>query len=197
MRVNNNFPKKEIISDEQIATSVQKGNLEDFGELVLRYGKKIQNYLFRFIQTKEEVEDLTQDIFLKAYSNILSFNPKKKFTPWLYQIAHNELVNYLRKKHYLSTKFINLDFDVLAAKSISENDILKDLENNLKFELIDKKLNKLNFKYRQPFVLFFYENLSYQEISDILKIPISTVGTRIKRAKEIIKKSVNNSESFN
>ncbi len=197
MRVNNNFPKKEIISDEQIATSVQKGNLEDFGELVLRYGKKIQNYLFRFIQTKEEVEDLTQEIFLKAYSNILSFNPKKKFTPWLYQIAHNELVNYLRKKHYLSTKFINLDFDVLAAKSISENDILKDLENNLKFELIDKKLNKLNFKYRQPFVLFFYENLSYQEISDILKIPISTVGTRIKRAKEIIKKSVNNSESFN
>ncbi|HOK17159.1 MAG TPA: RNA polymerase sigma factor [Candidatus Paceibacterota bacterium] len=197
MRVNNNFPKKETISDEQIATSVQKGNLEDFGELVLRYGKKIQNYLFRFIQTKEEVEDLTQDIFLKAYSNILSFNPKKKFTPWLYQIAHNELVNYLRKKHYLSTKFINLDFDVLAAKSISENDILKDLENNLKFELIDKKLNKLNFKYRQPFVLFFYENLSYQEISDILKIPISTVGTRIKRAKEIIKKSVNNSESFN
>ena len=197
MRVNNNFPQKETISDEQIATSVQKGNLEDFGELVLRYGKKIQNYLFRFIQTKEEVEDLTQEIFLKAYSNILSFNPKKKFTPWLYQIAHNELVNYLRKKHYLSTKFINLDFDVLAAKSISENDILKDLENNLKFELIDKKLNKLNFKYRQPFVLFFYENLSYQEISDILKIPISTVGTRIKRAKEIIKKSVNNSESFN
>jgi len=197
MRVNNNFPQKETISDEQIATSVQKGNLEDFGELVLRYGKKIQNYLFRFIETKEEVEDLTQDIFLKAYSNILSFNPKKKFTPWLYQIAHNELVNYLRKKHYLSTKFINLDFDVLAAKSVSENDILKDLENNLKFELIDKKLNKLNFKYRQPFVLFFYENLSYQEISDILKIPISTVGTRIKRAKEIIKKSVNNSESFN
>lgn len=197
MRVNNNFPQKETISDEQIATSVQKGNSEDFGELVLRYGKKIQNYLFRFIQTKEEVEDLTQDIFLKAYSNILSFNPKKKFTPWLYQIAHNELVNYLRKKHYLSTKFINLDFDVLATKSVSENDILKDLENNLKFELIDKKLNKLNFKYRQPFVLFFYENLSYQEISDILKIPISTVGTRIKRAKEIIKKSVNNSESFN
>ena len=197
MRVNNNFPKKETISDEQIATSVQKGNLEDFGELVLRYGKKIQNYLFRFIQTKEEVEDLTQDIFLKAYSNILSFNPKKKFTPWLYQIAHNELVNYLRKKHYLSTKFINLDLDILAAKSVSKNDILKDLENNLKFELIDKKLNKLNFKYRQPFVLFFYENLSYQEISDILKIPISTVGTRIKRAKEIIKKSVNNSESFN
>ena len=196
MRVNNNFPKKETISDEQIATSVQKGNLEDFGELVLRYGKKIQNYLFRFIQTKEEVEDLTQDIFLKAYSNILSFNPKKKFTPWLYQIAHNELVNYLRKKHYLSTKFINLDLDILAAKSVSKNDILKDLENNLKFELIDKNLNKLNFKYRQPFVLFFYENLSYQEISDILKIPISTVGTRIKRAKEIIKKSVNNSESF-
>ncbi len=197
MKANSNFPQKEAISDEQIVTSVQKGNLEDFGELVLRYGKKIQNYLFRFIQTKEEVEDLTQDIFLKAYSNILSFNPKKKFTPWLYQIAHNELVNYLRKKHYLSTKFINLDFDVLAAKSVSENDILKDLENNLKFELIDKKLNKLNFKYRQPFVLFFYENLSYQEISDILKIPISTVGTRIKRAKEIIKKSVNNSESFN
>ncbi|HPC30967.1 MAG TPA: RNA polymerase sigma factor [Candidatus Paceibacterota bacterium] len=196
MKANSNFPQKEAISDEQIATSVQKGNLEDFGELVLRYGKKIQNYLFRFIQTKEEVEDLTQDIFLKAYSNILSFNPKKKFTPWLYQIAHNELVNYLRKKHYLSTKFINLDLDILAAKSVSKNDILKDLENNLKFELIDKNLNKLNFKYRQPFVLFFYENLSYQEISDILKIPISTVGTRIKRAKEIIKKSVNNSESF-
>jgi len=196
MKANSNFPQKEAISDEQIATSVQKGNLEDFGELVLRYGKKIQNYLFRFIQTKEEVEDLTQDIFLKAYSNILSFNPKKKFTPWLYQIAHNELVNYLRKKHYLSTKFIDLDLDILAAKSVSKDDILKDLENNLKFELIDKNLNKLNFKYRQPFVLFFYENLSYQEISDILKIPISTVGTRIKRAKEIIKKSVNNSESF-
>ncbi len=179
-------------SDEEICKMVQKGDIEAFGILVERYEEKMKRYSQKFLSQKEDIEDVVQDIFLKAFENIQSFDTKKKFKSWLYKIAHNQLVNALKRKERFS--FLSLD-TFLPYFSLKEefNEVeKKELRANL-----EKYLQKLDPKYREVIFLYFYENLSYSEISEILKIPISTVGIRLKRAKEKIKKFIQKDYGLN
>lgn len=182
--------EKEETSDEEITRLVQKGNIEAFGILVERYEGKLKNYARKFLSGKEDIEDAIQNIFLKAFENIQSFNPKRKFKSWLYAIAHNELVNFLKKKKKMLISFI--DFDTFLPPSLKDDTLREnfDFEFAKKKELLEKALDNLELKYKEPLYLFYFENLSYHEISEILKIPISTVGVRIKRAREKIKKLI-------
>jgi len=84
-------------NDEQLAKATQNGDKNAFGFLVERYQEKIQRYINKFIQGIE-AEDITQTVFLKSFENINSFKTELKLSSWLYRIAHNELVNYLKKK---------------------------------------------------------------------------------------------------
>lgn len=188
----NDYENKIILTDEELALLTQKGNYEAYGILIDRYEQKIKNYLFRFLQNKADIEDLSQDIFLKSFENIKSFDSKRRFSPWLYRIAHNQVVNFLKKRKYLNTTFLSLDLDTILPYQIINNDLIHEVNNNFQLENIDKVLNKLDFKYRQVFVLYYYENLSYQDISDILQIPLVTVGIRLKRARDFIKQNLNN-----
>ncbi|MEM3063381.1 MAG: RNA polymerase sigma factor, partial [Nitrososphaerota archaeon] len=77
--------------------------------MVERYEERIKRYSQKFISQKEDIEDVVQNIFLKSFENIKSFDPKKKFSTWLYAIAHNELVNFLKKKNKLPTSLIDFD----------------------------------------------------------------------------------------
>lgn len=185
---NNNI----VLKDEELALLTQEGNYDAFGILVDRYEAKIKRYLFRFLQNNFEIDDLSQDIFLKVFENIKSFDARRRFSPWLYQIAHNELVNFLKKKKYLTTNFISLDLDTILPHQVSEKNLADDIHNNFQLENIEKLVSRLDFKYRQVFVLYYYEHLTYQEISDVLKIPLATIGIRLKRAREIIEKNLNN-----
>ena len=174
-------------TDEEIARLVQSGNIDLFGELIERYEAKMIRYGRKFISGFQDIEDVVQDAFIKAYQNIQSFDVKRKFSSWLYRIAHNEFVNALKKQKKKPLSLFELDiiFPYSSAKEIDQKiDDQKILKN------VDKYLNKLSFKYKEPFILYFSEGLSYKEISDILRIPISTVGIRLKRAKEKIKKNL-------
>ena len=84
--------------DEQIAARVQKGDAEAFHLIVVRYERKLARYAKRFLFGFDDAKDLVQDVFMKAYVNIGSFDTERRFSPWLYRIAHNEFVNALRKK---------------------------------------------------------------------------------------------------
>lgn len=181
-------------SDEEIASFVQSGQIDFFGVLIERYEAKIKRYAQKFLSEKEDIEDILQDIFIKAYKNIQSFNPKRKFSSWLYRIAHNELVNTLKKK---KRKFwLSFDFDFDLFLPYSNNNFQPDIDKKKLIEEIDKSFDKLKPKYKEPLFLYYYENLSYQEISEILQIPVSTVGVRIKRAKEKIKKLIENQKNY-
>ena len=171
-------------TDEQLALLTQKGNVEAFGFLVKRYQDKIQRYVKRIIQGQEEYSDISQNVFLKAFENIKGFDVKQKFSPWVYRIAHNETVNYLKKKKPLPL----FDFDVfLPHYNIGKEDIENEAEKKLFPPKIEEFLNELNFKQKEVILLYYFQELSYQEIAEVLKIPIATVGVRIKRAKEAIR----------
>jgi RNA polymerase sigma-70 factor, ECF subfamily len=134
--------------------------------------------------------DILQNVFIKAFENLNSYDDNYKFNSWIYRIAHNETVNYLKKNKKIGISFVDIDLisPILFAKESSDESVLTE-EKKLE---IEKVLDKIDIKYREILVLNFFEDMSYDEISDILKIPISTVGTRVRRAKEKVKMELEN-----
>lgn len=178
----------EKLSDETIAQKVQEGELEIFAVLIQRYQAKMLRYAKKFLFNQQDAEDLIQEVFLKTYVNIKSFDTHKKFSSWLYRIAHNEFVNALKKKGREPLPFFDADtlFPHPLAKEVTDKDI-KDGELR---KTINSLLDKLEPKYREPLILYYFEELTYKEISEILHIPISTVGIRLNRAKQAMQKII-------
>ena len=172
-------------TDEAIARLVQAGDMESFGILVKSYEAKMMRYAKKFLFGYEDAEDIVQEVFIKAYANIQGFDASKKFSSWLYRIAHNEFINAIKKKGRKHLPFLNLDtlFPRPASKETADGEINKQESR----QMLDKCLGKLDSKYHEPLVLYYFEELSYKEIADVLHIPIATVGIRLKRGKEIIK----------
>ncbi len=170
-------------TDEELALAAQNGDTDAFGFLVGRYEEKIKRYIKKFF-SGTETEDITQTAFLKAFENIKSFKTELKFSSWLYRIAHNELVNFLKKKKMLPL----FDFDVfLPHYHTSQKEIEGEIEKKIILQYFEKCLSQLEPKYKEVIIFYYLEGLSYQEISDIIRSPISTVGIRLKRAKEKLK----------
>lgn len=96
-------------TDEEIAREVQAGKMELFGAIVKRYEAKMLRYARKFLFGYEDAEDVVQEVFLKAYINIQSFNASKKFSSWLYRIAHNEFINAIKKKGREHLSLFDLD----------------------------------------------------------------------------------------
>ncbi len=173
-------------NDEILCSQVQKGNKEAFGDLVDRYQKKLLRYGKKFLFSSEHIEDLVQDVFIKAYENIKSFDIKQRFSPWIYRIAHNTFINALKKN--ARTQVALFDFDTLIPHIAYDDPATREREQKEMRVLIDQGLEKLAPKYREIIILYYLEELNYKEIADILHIPTGTVGIRLTRAKTQLKK---------
>ncbi|HRH23050.1 MAG TPA: RNA polymerase sigma factor [Candidatus Magasanikbacteria bacterium] len=178
-------------TDEELALDVQQGNSEAFSMLFNRYEQKMLRYGKRFLYTYEDLEDAVQEVFIKAYKNVQSFNTTKKFSTWLYRIAHNTFINVIKKNGREPVSFF--DFDTLVkipskTTDTLEDDFLKAQDS----ESLAGIMKKLSPKYREALVLFYFEELEYKEIAEVLKIPTSTVGVRITRGRAMLKKMISN-----
>ncbi|MBV9159377.1 MAG: RNA polymerase sigma factor [Candidatus Kaiserbacteria bacterium] len=170
------------LTDEEIARTVQEGDIEGFGELVERYEAKLLRYGRKFLPRTEDIEDIVQDAFVSAFQNIKSFDTSRRFSPWIYQIAHNAFVNALRK--HSRNPLTMVDFDTFLSYHVEEAPTDMEREHKEMRELIEKGLDELSPKSREILVLFYLEDFSYTEIADILQVPVGTVGVRLKRARE-------------
>lgn len=180
------------LSDEEIAILVQKGDIQSFGLIMERYEQKITRYARKFLYDSEDAKDIVQEVFIKAYANIQSFETDRKFSSWIYRIAHNEFVNAAKKKSRERVSFIDLDvfFPYLASPDTADSEA----NNRDLRRVLDNYLEKLDAKYREPLILYYFEQLDYKEIAEVLRIPASTVGVRLQRGKAILKKIVNQAE---
>ena len=174
-------------TDEAIALRIQQGDGEAIGELVERYQAKLIRYARKFLLDPDDAKDIVQDIFIKAYQNIQSFDVSRRFSPWVYRIAHNEFVNALKKRQSRRTVF-TIDFDTLfphltAPDTADSGTMERDTRATL-----DRYLDKISPKYREPLVLYYLEGMDYKEISEILQIPVSTVGVRLARGRTALQK---------
>lgn len=174
--------------DEAIARRVQDGDVNAFGLLVERYEQKLRRYARRFLFDRNDADDLIQDTFLKAYEGIQGYDPDKKFSPWIYRIAHNVFLNELRARG--SRPILSFDFDTIFAH-IPARETADDLAlRSEEKERVAKALRILDPKYREPLILFYFEDMAYREIADVLDIPTATVGVRIARAKQMVRKTL-------
>lgn len=172
-------------TDEEVAALVQKGDLEQFGILVERFEAKMKRYAKKFLSGYDDGQDVVQDIFLKAYSHIQSFDSSRKFSSWLYRIAHNELINAIKKKSREPVWLF--DYDTILPNLVSYDNMEEDIDRQRTQEILNHCLDKLEPKYREPLVLYYFQELGYQEISETMRIPISTVGVRLTRGKALLK----------
>lgn len=172
-------------SDEAVARSVQQGNIDAFGILVDRYEAKLKRYGRKFLARPEDIEDIVQDVFIKSYEHIQSFNTTMRFSPWIYRIAHNTFVNELKRKSKYGLSVLDPDviLPLISAEETADSDTL---DAELRGE-VSMLVDSLPAKYREVVVLHNLEGLSYQEISDILQISITTVGVRMTRARTKLK----------
>jgi len=176
-------------TDETIARRVQEGDVEAFALLMQRYEKKITRYARKFLSHPDDVKDIVQEVFVKTYVNIKSFDAKRRFSPWIYRVAHNEFVNALKKKK--SEKISFIDFDFFFPHPIAKETADMDVDRAELRRVLDGYIEKMPVKYREPLILYYFEEMSYREIADVLRLPVSTVGIRLQRGKSLLKKSIN------
>lgn len=173
-------------SDEEIASAVQNGDIQQFGLLVERYEAKMMRYAKKFLFGYHDGQDLVQEVFLKAYANIQAFDAKRKFSSWLYRIAHNEFINAIKRKGREPLNFF--DPDTLFPHPVAPQNVEREVGQKQTQEILNICLDKLDPKYREPLVLYYFEDLDYHTISEIMQIPESTVGVRLTRGKAVLKK---------
>jgi RNA polymerase sigma-70 factor, ECF subfamily len=158
---------------------------EVFGYLIERYESRLRRYLRRLMPgLGSDADDVLQEVFIKAYVNSRSFDRALSFSSWIYRIAHNEAVSWLRKKK-ARPETVDLGDDDLHTFTLSIQDALVDAEQHYTKDAVHRVLVEMPQKYRAVLVLRFLEGRSYEEIGDILVIPGGTVATLVHRAKKI------------
>ena len=181
--------KTDDLSDSQIVSLVLKGEKEIYAVLEERYEAKLLRYAMYLLKDHDIASDVVQDTFIKAYVNLFSFHLNKSFSSWIYRILHNEAMNLIKKNKKTSTfTEMDMDGDEVFVKFSTD----KIMDKNLLKASVRKCMRNIDIKYQEVLALYFFDNLKYDEISDILHIPISTVGVRIKRAKDSLMKVCKN-----
>lgn len=157
-----------------------------YGLLVERYEPKLKRYIARLgVRDKEDQLDVLQEIFIKAYRNLNSFDNSYSFSSWIYRIAHNESISFYRKKNVRPEGHLVGDGDeVLGFLSSNQEGEEVKFDKHINAEEVNRALFKIDEKYREPIILRFFEHKEYDEISDILQIPIGSVGTLLHRGKK-------------
>ena len=181
------------MNDEELAAQVQKGDENALAMLIDRYEAKLLRYGQRFLGNQDQnvLREAVQDIFIGMYQNIEGFDTKQRFSPWIYRIAHNAFVDVLRQK--TRQPLYGFDFDKILSHpsyAADEDPYMKEKENAESRVLLEKGLDKLSAQQREIIVLYYFEELSYKEIADILRVPVGTVGARLARARASLKKQL-------
>ncbi|MDZ7288705.1 MAG: sigma-70 family RNA polymerase sigma factor [candidate division KSB1 bacterium] len=171
-----------------------RGDQKAYAELMQRYHGPLYNLLYKMVHSKEETEDLVQEAFMKAFASLASFNEEFAFSTWLYKIAINNTIDHLRKKKLrtysldkpIQSRDGELKREFADLQSATDHDLL----STEKSRLIAGAIEELPEKYRQVILLRHSEELSYEEIAEITKVPLGTVKARIFRAREMLKRKL-------
>ncbi len=180
----------QLSDEEMIPLILDDQNL--FVIITSRYKLKLFNYIRRLTNIRDEdAEDLLQDVFLKVYLNLNSFNRQMKFSSWIYAVARNRVISHYRKTSVRPEGHADVFDDQLANQLVASFDLVYNHDQKHLQEIVNKALYRLKSKYRDVILLKYIEEKSYQEISDIIRKPLGTVGSMLNRAKDELRKNLN------
>ena len=180
--------------DRRHIAAALKGDQAAFKQLMKKYHDQIANLIYRIIHQREHVEDLTQEVFIKAFASLKSFNDEYAFSTWLYKIATNSSIDFIRKR-----KLHTFSIDKPVAMEESEYGYElpdttyqpdKHIIQSQRTRLLEEAINNLPEKYKRVIILRHNEERDYNEIAKLLKLPIGTVKAHIFRARELLNKAL-------
>ncbi len=183
-----------IVSDEELMLECRKGDMSAFELLVRRYQDALVNYIHYTINDYHRAEDLAQETFLRVFKNASRYEPKASFKSWLYKIAtnlsRNEIRNRARRKTYFLEDMVDENEDVYDSEFMIDTRFQPDIlyEKKERQQLIKKTLKQLPENQRLALTLVTYQELSYEEISEILNCSVGAVKSLIHRARQNMKK---------
>jgi len=173
------------MADEDLIERFQQGDLYAFDLIVKRYKDQLLNFVFRFLGNQEQSEDVLQETFLRVYRNRHAYRRVAKFSTWIYTIAGNLARTELRKKKRRRLFSIsdmgidNKDYEVSDEKFNPEAHV----DTLLHTDVIQSEIDRLSPKFREVIILRDIQELPYDDISKILRVPIGTVKSRVNRAR--------------
>lgn len=176
---------KASISDEQLIAKFQLGDLQAYDILVHRYKDQLLNFVYRFVGNRTDAEDIVQETFLRVYKNKHMYKEIAKFSTWVYTIAGNlaktELRRRKRHKIFSVSNFVNeeRDYDIPDSDPSPE----KKVDSAIQEGIIQKAIEKLPVKFKEVIILRDIQGFAYEEISQILSIPLGTVKSRVNRGR--------------
>lgn len=170
----------EKLTDEEVIERVRSSDRDAYAIIIERYKDKLLRYATNLMKDKDQASHIVQDSLVKAYVNLNSFNLKKSFSSWIYRIVHNEAVNSIKKNR--KEVPISDDFEFESGQNLE-----KDFEQKEIAIYVEKCLDSMPLIYSEPLSLYYLSEKSYEEIGDILRIPMGTVATRMSRARKLMK----------
>jgi len=173
-------------SDEQLVSSYLNGEEYPLEVLISKYARHIFNFIYQYVRNFQNSQDLTQDVFVKAWKNLKKFDLNKSFKVWLFQIARNTSIDFLRKKKEIPFSDLENEDGELEFEDSRQNleDILEKRETR---EKIKELFETLPAKFKSVLLMYYQAELNFREIAEITGEPVDTIKSRHRRALLTIK----------
>src|SRR5216684_2986823 len=175
------------LDDQQLVTASKRGDQDAFAQLVQRYQRRIFNLVYRMLQQYEEANEVTQETFLAAWQGLPSFRGDARFSTWLYRIAYNCALKQLEQRKRDRAIQAGVQAERMMASASQQECVDAQLESHARQALIHEQLSNLPAKYRIVLVLRHLQDMTYEEMAEILTMPIGTIKTHLFRARNLLK----------
>ncbi len=180
--------------DKRLIERALQGDEKAFEALLLKYKNLVFSIMLKMVRNKQEAEDLTQEAFMKAFSSLASFNDEFAFSTWLMKIASNNCIDFLRRRKLrtysihepIQYKDEKIEIDIPDNEPSPERNLLQSERS----KIIQNAINELPERYRYVIILRHKEEKSYEEIAELMNLPLGTVKAQIFRAREILNKKL-------
>jgi RNA polymerase sigma-70 factor (ECF subfamily) len=183
------MPGNNATSDKElVALSLRERAF--FGEIVERYEAKLGRYIARLgVIDPDDRDDVLQNVFIKVYKNLNNFDQSLSFSAWIYRIAHNEAISWYRRLKARPEGYLAAEAELITTLLKDDGTVMPDelFDREVDSKILLRELEQLDDKYLEILILRYFEHLEYEEISDVLKVPVGTVGTLVHRAKKQLK----------
>jgi len=185
--------KNEKLSDENLVELALDGDEDAYGALVRRYQRRLTAFLGQLVGDIELARELSQEAFIRAWSALERFDPRYRFSTWLFRIAHNLGIDHLRRRRLQTVGLYRTDSDgdeVEVVVAALDKDPLGHLENRVLAEELHQVIDDLRPEYRELVLLRHFGGLSYQEIAEFKDMPLGTVKNKLFRAHSVLRRAL-------
>jgi RNA polymerase sigma-70 factor, ECF subfamily len=185
--VSNAVPSTIEQDEAQLVAASKQGNQDAFAQLVQQHQRRVFNLVFRMLQEYEEANEVTQETFLAAWQGLPSFRGDARFSTWLYRIAYNCALKQLEQRRRDQALQVDLRAEHVVADRDQEERVDAELEARARQTAVHEQLSMLPAKYRIVLVLRHLQEKTYEEMAEILTLPVGTIKTHLFRARNLLK----------